>query len=65
MLTLTAKTFSKAAKLEIKTHFPTATAFRKRHVPAIGYVYFIKNIKGETIAKCYKLNGYMVCEGTK
>lgn len=51
---LKAMTFSKKAKSEIVALLPNAASFKKLHVAGIGYVFYIKNAAGETIAKCWK-----------
>jgi hypothetical protein len=52
---LRVRTFGKTAKAEIASILPDSHAFVKRHVPGCGYVHFIKNASGKTIAKCYKV----------
>ena len=47
-------TISKKAKAEIATILPEAKTFTKRHVAGVGYVFFIKNAAGETLAKCFR-----------
>ena len=51
---LKSRTFGKTAKAEIIAILPESCSFIKRHVPGVGYVFYIKNAKSETIAKCYK-----------
>ena len=58
--TLTAKSLSNKAKIEIKGILSNAATFSKKHVPGCGYVWFVRDAIGNTIAKCIKEPGRVV-----
>ena len=60
IIELKAKTFSKKCKNEIKEHIPHIVGWEKLHVPKIGYVFYMKNKLGNTVAHVYKENGKMI-----
>ena len=53
---LKAKSFSKKCKAEVLEFFPTATVFDKKHIAGMGYVWFVRNSKRETLAKVYHIS---------
>tara|TARA_R110001606_G_scaffold27275_2_gene87363 strand:- start:46 stop:258 length:213 start_codon:yes stop_codon:yes gene_type:complete len=50
----TEKTFNKKVKAQTIKLIPTAKKFKKLHVPGIGYVFYIKDEKSNTVGKVYK-----------
>jgi hypothetical protein len=53
-------TFCKALKTLIAAKYPDARTFKKAHVAGYGYVYFIKDASGATIAKTFRNKCKMV-----
>lgn len=57
---LKAKSLSLKAKKEVKAITPEARTSFKKHVPAIGYVLYIKDASGQSIGHVFKDNGNLV-----
>lgn len=51
------KTVNKKVKAMIKKEFPQAVKAIKKHVPGIGYVWYIKNGFKKTVAHVFTENG--------
>lgn len=59
---LKSKTFSKKCIDEIKSLTQDIVGWKKLHVAEIGYVYYLKNINGDTVAHVFKDNGKMMLD---
>ena len=53
----TEKTFNKKVKAQVIELMPTAKKFTKKHVPGVGYVFYIKNDNDKTIGQVFKEYG--------
>lgn len=50
----TERTFNNKVKKQVIELMPSASKFVKKHVPGCGYVFYIKNVKNETIGNVSK-----------
>jgi hypothetical protein len=48
------KTFNKTVKAQVLELMPTAKRFNKKHVAGVGYVFYIKDEKNNTLGKVFK-----------
>lgn len=57
---LKSKTFSKKCIDEIKSLTQDIVGWRKIYVAGIGYTFYLHDVKGKTLAHCFKESGNMV-----
>lgn len=48
------KTFNKTVKAQVLELMPTAKRFKKKHVAGVGYVFFIRDEKNNTLGQVFK-----------
>lgn len=56
------QTMNKDVHALLAIHCPTAKTATKKHISGIGYVFFIRDEAGKTLAKVYKVDGGY-CDG--
>lgn len=56
-ITLSTKTFGKAAKKEALNLLPDTKSIKKIHVPSVGYTYFFKDSVGNILGKVFMEKG--------
>ena len=55
----THRTFNKTLKRELVAKFPAAKYFKKLHVPGVGYVHYVNDANGNSLAIVHKNKGLM------